>query len=38
MTPKELIFLSRKYGMEKIIRQELASGKSPEEILEIYDL
>lgn len=38
MTPKDVIFLARKYNLEREIRQELASGKTPEEALEEWDL
>lgn len=38
MTPKEAIFISRKYGLEKVIRQELESGLTPEEALEKWDI
>lgn len=38
MTTKEVIFEARKYGLEEVIRQELASGLSPEEALEEWDI
>ena len=38
MTPKEAIQLARKYNLEAEIRQELASGLSPEEALSEWDL
>lgn len=38
MTPKEAIFESRKYGLEEEIRQELASGLTPEQALEEWDI
>lgn len=38
MTPKEAIFLSRKYNLEKEIRQELDSGLSPEDALREWDI
>ena len=38
MTPKQAIFEARKYGLEEEIRQELASGSSPEEALEEWDI
>lgn len=38
MTKKQLIFLARKYNLEKVIRQELDSGLSVDEILDKYDL
>lgn len=38
MTPKEAILLARKYNLEAEIRQELASGLSPEEALEKWDM
>ena len=38
MTPKEAIQLARKYNLEAEIRQELASGLSPEEALEKWDM
>lgn len=38
MTLKEVILLARKYNLEAEIRQELASGLSPEEALEKWDI
>jgi hypothetical protein len=38
MTPKEAIQLARKYNLEVEVRQELASGLSPEEALEEWDI
>ena len=38
MTPKEAIMIARKYNLEAEIRQELASGLSPEEALEEWDI
>ena len=38
MTAKEAIFEARKYGLEEEIRQELASGLSPEEALQEWDI
>jgi len=38
MSAKEAIQLARKYNLEAEIRQELASGLSPEEALEEWDL
>ena len=38
MTAKEAIFLSRKYNLEWEVRQELASGATPEEALEEWDI
>jgi hypothetical protein len=38
MTKKQLIFLARKYNLEKVIRQELDYGLSVDEILDKYDL
>jgi hypothetical protein len=38
MTPKDAILLARKYNLEAAIRQELASGLSPEEALEEWDI
>ena len=38
MTPFEAIQLARKYNLEAEIRQELASGLSPEEALQEWDL
>ena len=38
MTPKQAIFLARKYNLEYEIRQELESGLSPEEALEEWDI
>lgn len=37
-TPKEAIQLARKYNLEHEVRQELASGASPEEALEEWDI
>ena len=38
MTSKQAIFEARKYGLEEEIRRELASGLSPEEALEEWDI
>lgn len=38
MTPLEAIIIARKYNLEAEVRQELASGLSPEEALEEWDL
>lgn len=38
MTPKEAILIARKYNLEAEIRQELASGLSPEEALREWDI
>ena len=38
MTHLEAIQLARKYNLEAEVRQELASGLTPEEALEEWDL
>lgn len=38
MTAKEAIQLARKYNLEKEVRQELASGLTPEQALEEWDI
>ncbi len=38
MTIKEAILIARKYNLEKEIRQELASGLTPEEALREWDI
>lgn len=38
MTPKEAIQIARKYNLEAEIRQELASGLTPEEALQEWDM
>ena len=38
MTPKEAIQIARKYNLEAEVRQELASGLTPEEVLEKWDI
>lgn len=38
MTPKDAIFLARKYNLEQEIRQELAAGLTPEEALREWDI
>ena len=38
ITPKEAIMLARKYNLEAEVRQELASGLSPEEALNEWDI
>ena len=38
MTPKEAIMIARKYNLEAEIRQELASGLTPEQALQQWDI
>ena len=38
MTPKDAILLARKYNLEVEVRQDLASGLTPEESLEEWDI
>jgi hypothetical protein len=38
MSPFEAIIIARKYNLEAEVRQELASGLSPEEALEEWDI
>ena len=38
MTKKEAILIARKYNLEAEIRQELASGLTPEEALREWDI
>jgi hypothetical protein len=38
LSKKEAIFIARKYGLEKEIRQELESGLTPEQALEEWDI
>ena len=38
MTAKEAIQIARKYNLEAEVRQELASGLSPEEALSEWDI
>lgn len=38
MKAYDLIILSRKYNLEAEVRQDLASGLSPEEILDKWDI
>ena len=38
ITAKEAIIIARKYNLEAAIRQELASGLSPEQALEEWDI
>ena len=38
MTKKEAIQIARKYNLEAEIRQELASGLTPEQALEEWDI
>lgn len=38
LSNKEAILIARKYNLEAEIRQELASGLSPEEALEEWDI
>lgn len=37
-TAKEAIQMARKYNLESEIRQELASGSTPDEALEEWDI
>lgn len=37
-TAKEAILMARKYNLEHEIRQELASGATPDEALEEWDI
>lgn len=38
MSTFDIIQIARKYNLEAVIRQELASGLTPEEILEKWDI
>ena len=38
MTAKDAIMIARKYNLEAEVRQELASGLSPEEALQEWDI
>lgn len=38
MSNYDLIVLSRKYNLEAEVRQDLASGLTPEEVLEKWDI
>lgn len=38
MTPFEAIQIARKYNLEAEVRQELASGLTPEEALQEWDI
>ena len=38
ITAKKAIFLARKYNLEKEVRQALASGRTPEEALDEWDI
>ena len=38
MTPKDAIMIARKYNLEAEVRQELASGLTPEEALQEWDI
>ena len=38
MTAKDAIMIARKYNLEAEVRQELASGLTPEQALEEWDL
>ena len=38
LTPKEAMLIARKYNLEAEVRQELASGLSPEQALEEWDI
>ena len=38
MSSKDVIMIARKYNLEAEIRQELASGLSPEQALEEWDI
>ena len=37
MTAKDAIIIARKYNLEAEVRQELASGLTPEKALQIFD-
>lgn len=38
ITPFEAIIIARKYNLETEVRQELASGLTPEQALEEWDI
>lgn len=38
MTPKDAIFIARKYNLEREVRQELEAGLTPEQALEEWDI
>ena len=38
MSSKDAIMIARKYNLEAEVRQELASGLTPEEALEEWDI
>ena len=38
MTSRDAIILARKYNLEAEVRQELASGLTPEQALEEWDI
>lgn len=38
ITAKKAVFLARKYNLEKEVRQALASGRTPEEALDEWDI
>lgn len=38
MTAREAIIIARKYNLEAVVRQELASGLTPEQALEEWDI
>jgi hypothetical protein len=38
ITAKEAVLLARKYNLEKEVRQALASGMTPEEALDEWDI
>ena len=38
MTAFEAIIIARKYNLEAVVRQELASGLTPEQALEEWDI
>ena len=38
MSAKDAIMIARKYNLEAEVRQELASGLSPEEALQEWDI
>lgn len=37
-TKKEAIMLARKYNLERVIRQEIESGLTPDEALSLYEI
>lgn len=38
MTPKDAIFIARKYNLEREVRQELEAGLTPEQALQEWDI